>query len=270
MQNGLKKCLALGFLIAADVLVASPSFTNSIAFVGQSMDYTEYDQYGDFADSEKSDFLEMSGAEINFAFLFNKDKNSHSQLDVNFLGLGGNTDYVGSLLDSGQPYGSYVGTTSNYIADVDMTYKRFYKLSDVLEVNYGLGLGYYMWERILPSSQVELYDWFYLKPTIGATLEITKNLNLGFNFAYQYALNPRMSATNINYDFTLGGVDVFEASVPVTYSFSDTFNMFVAYEVQEQKIKASDKYYVQTDKYYYEPDSTAKNQYLKVGVTFKY
>jgi hypothetical protein len=269
MQNGIKKCLALGFIIAAEALFASPSFTNSIALVGQSMDYREYNKDGVLVDSEKSAFSEMSGAEINFAFLFDKDANSHSQLDVNFLGLGGNTDYVGSLLDSGQPYGSYVSTTSNYIADTDMTYKRFYKLSDVLEVNYGLGLGYYMWERSLSSSQVELYDWFYLKPTIGATLEITKNLNLGLNLAYKYAINPAMSATSPNVDFSLGGVDVFEASIPLTYTFSNAFDMFVAFEIEQQKIKVSDTQYSDGDAYY-EPDSTAKNQYLKLGMTFKY
>lgn len=270
MQNGLKTQITLAFLISTQTLFASPTVTNSIALIGQNMDYREYNKDGILVDSEKSGFSEMSGAEMNFAFLFAKAASSHSQVDINFLGLGGTTKYVGSYLNDTLPYGSLSSTTSNYIADIDMTYKKYYALSESLEVNYGLGLGYYMWERSLSSSQIELYDWFYLKPTVGMALEITKNLNVGLNVAYQYALNPRMSATNINYDFTLGGVDVFEASVPVTYSFSDTFNMFVAYEVQEQKIKASDKYYVQTDKYYYEPDSTAKNQYLKVGMTFKY
>jgi hypothetical protein len=269
MQNGIKKCLALGFLIAAEALVASPSFTNSIALVGQSMDYREYNKAGVLVDSEKSGFSEMSGAEFNFAFLFDKQSGSYSQIDINFLGLSGNTDYVGSLLNSGQSYGSYVGRTSNYIADVDMTYRSYYALSDVLKVHYGLGLGYYMWERSLSASQVELYDWFYIKPTVGMSLEITNNLNIGLNLAYKYAINPAMSATNPSLDFTLGGVNTFEASVPLTYTFSNAFDMFVVYEFQQQEIKASG-----TEHYdganYYEPDSTAKNQYLKVGMTFKY
>jgi hypothetical protein len=269
MQNGLKKSLALGFLIAIEALSASPTVTNSIAFVGQNMDYREYNKAGVLVDSEKSDFAEMAGAEINFALLFDKERSSYSQVDINFLGLGGNTEYTGSLLNSGLPYGSHVSTTRNYIVDVDMTYRKYHTLGDVLEVNYGLGLGYYMWERSLSASQVELYDWFYLKPTVGMRLEITKNLNLGINLAYKYAINPAMSATNPNLDFTLGGVDVFEASIPLTYAFSNTFDMFIAFKVEEQKIKASGIEHSGGNDYY-EPDSTAKNQYLKVGLTFKY
>jgi hypothetical protein len=269
MQNGLKKCLALGFIIAAEVLFASPSFTNSIALVGQSMDYREYNKAGVLVDSEKSDFSEMAGTEINFALFFDKRTRSYSQIDVNFLGLGGNTEYTGSLLSSGLPYGSHVSSTANYIVDTEMTYTKHHILSDVLEVNYGLGLGYYMWERSLSASQVELYDWFYLKPTVGMRLEITKNLNLGINLAYKYAINPAMSATSPDLDFTLGGVDVLEASIPLTYTFSNTFDMFIALKVEEQKIKASGTEHSGGNDYY-EPDSTAKNQYLKVGMTFKY
>jgi hypothetical protein len=269
MQNDIKKYLAVSFLIATEALFASPSFTNSIALVGQSMDYREYNKAGVLVDSEESDFSEMTGAEINFALLLDQRTSSYSQIDVNFLGLGGNTKYTGSLLDSGEPYGSHVSSTANYIVDTEITYKKYYILSDVLEVNYGLGLGYYMWERSLSTSQVELYDWFYLKPTVGMRLEITKNLNIGLNLAYKYAINPAMSASSPNLDFTLGGVDVLEASVPLTYAFSNTFDMFIAFKVEEQKIKASGTEHSGGNDYY-EPDSTAKNQYLKLGMTFKY
>lgn len=271
MQNGIKQCLVLGFFMVAETLFASPSVTNSIALVGKNMDYREYNKAGVLVDSEESDFSEMSGAQINFGFLFDKEKNSYSQIDINFLGLGGNTKYRGSFLDNNLPYGSLTNSTTNYIMDVEMSYKNYHRLNDVLEVNYGLGLGYYLWERTLSSSQVELYDWFYLKPALGVTFEITKNLNLGVHLAYKYAINPTMNATNPSLDFTLGGVNTFEASLPLTYAFSDTFDIFLAYEFQQQEIKASDaKYYAQTDKYYYEPDSTSKNQFIKLGMTFKY
>jgi hypothetical protein len=267
VQNGLKIALAAVVLLGCETLSALPSFTNSIAFVGQSMDYREYDKEGVFADSENSSFFEMTGVEINFAFLFDKDANSHSQLDVNFLGLGGITQYEGFYLESGLP--TEGETTTNYIADIDMTYKKFHRLSDVLEVHYGLGLGYYMWERGLSSSQVELYDWFYVKPTAGITLEMVKNLHLGLNLAYKYALNPAMSVTSPNLDFTLGGVNAFVACIPLTYTFSNAFDMFVAFEIEQQNIEASGtKQSNGVD--YYEPDSTAKNQYLKLGMTFKY
>jgi hypothetical protein len=188
---------------------------------------------------------------------------------VNFLGLGGNTQYIGSYLDNNLPYGSLISSTKNYIADVDLTYRKYHQLSDVLEVNYGLGVGYYIWERGLSSSQIELYDWFYVKPEAGVALAITKNVNLGFNLAYKYAINPAMSSTSPSLDFTLGGVEVFEVSVPLIYSFSNTLNMFVAFEYQEQNIEASGIEYVGVNGYY-EPESISKNQYLKMGMTFKY
>lgn len=268
MQNGLKKALAAVVLLGCETLFASPTFTNSVALVGQNMDYREYDKAGVFADSEKSDFSQMAGAEINFAFLFDREKGEYSQIDIDFLGLSGNTKYDGFYLVSGLPAQS---ETSNYIADVAMRYKKFHSLSSALEVNYGLGFGYYMWERSLSSSQVELYDWFYVKPSAGMTLELMKNLHLGLNLAYKYALNPAMSVTSPNLDFKLAGVNVLEASIPLTYTFSHAFDMFVAYEFEQQNIEASNsKYDAQSDDYYYEPDSTAKNQYLKLGMTFKY
>ncbi len=66
-------------------------------------------------------------------------------------------------------------------------------------------------------------------------------------------------------EFTLGGADIIELSLPISYKYNEKLDMFFEYVYQKQTIEKSN-----VVSGYVEPDSTAKNQYLKAGFAFKF
>jgi len=64
--------------------------------------------------------------------------------------------------------------------------------------------------------------------------------------------------------------DIKELNIALTYSFTQKFGMFIEGTFQEQKIEASTVEYDNLGDGYYEPDSTANNQYIKIGMIVKY
>ena len=82
-----------------------------------------------------------------------------------------------------------------------------------------------------------------------------------------------MSESTFNYDFSLRRANILELSLPVTYTYSDRISMFIEYTFQQQAIEKSNSIYrtIGVDTYeIWEPDSTANNQYLKLGLAFKF
>ena len=261
--------LLLLLLIGTSVYAKNSEITSSVSLVGMSMDYKEYDNGGTLRDSEKSSFTDLAGVEMNVGYIFSNDSSAYNQINLNLMVLGGATDYIGALLNSNDPYGSVVGTTINRVIDTDISYKRTNSFANNFEFNYGLGLGYRLWERSLSASQVETYKWFSLRPMIGINYAVHSKLNIGLALEYQYGINPTMSASNPNLNFTLGGADIFEISVPIHYKLSERWDIFTEYVYQLQKISKSGIEYDGVTRYY-EPDSTANNQFLKLGTGFKF
>ncbi len=183
--------------------------------------------------------------------------------------LKGDTTYKGAYLNSGLGYGSVISTTKNSIVDMDISYKRTNIMSNEFELNYGIGIGYRSWNRELSSYQLEIYEWYSFRPTIGMTFAINKKFSIGAFLEYQFGINPTMSESYHGLDFTLGGADIVELSLPVNYKYNEQVNFFFEATFQKQTIKESTvEYYGGTG--YYEPDSTANNQYLKLGLAFKF
>ena len=212
MQTRLKLILLFSLLLGFTTLSSAKELHNSLSMslVGMSMDYREYNTTGSILDSEKSSFSEMIGFELGYKFYFLSKEKSYSQIDVDYSFIGGETEYVGSILGSNNGYGSYVGTTNNNIADIDATYRFNYILNDTIEFNAGLGLGFRYWIRRLSSIQEEVYYWFSLRPSIGSKINIFKTLWISPVVEYQYAIEPRMSATGFGSDFKLGSADIIE------------------------------------------------------------
>jgi hypothetical protein len=158
-----------------------------------------------------------------------------------------------------------VDTTDNMIVDTDVsyTYTSFFKHD--FRLNYGIGLGYRWWERSLSASQFETYRWFSLRPMFGMGMIFMDKIDVALNIEYQYGFDTKMSSSNPNLDFTLGGADIWELSIPVAYKLPHNLELFFEAVFTKQDIKKSD-----VKSGYYEPRSTAYNDYLKFGVIYRY
>ncbi|WP_373036794.1 hypothetical protein [Sulfurimonas sp.] len=200
-------CVLLSFTIS-NISAKKSNFTASAAIVGMSMDYSEYDNSGNILDSEESPYSDITGAEMSFGYVFDRDELEYSHIKINLLLLSGETKYIGSYLGSGQPYGSVVSKTQNTIWDTDVSFVHTNIYRDNFEFSYGVGLGYREWERILSASQVEVYKWYYLKPLIGLNVSVTDRVKLGLNVEYQHGFETIMTLSNPKLDFTLGGANI--------------------------------------------------------------
>jgi hypothetical protein len=263
----LKVLIYIGVMFITSVtnVFAKDNYVFSASLVGMSMDYKEYDTNGVLLDSEESDFTELSGIDMSIDYILSKDVLSQSKVELNLMILGGDTLYKGSILGSGDPYGSLISTTENIVIDTDVSYKQSNVYNDFLELNYGIGFGYRYWERALSASQIEEYKWYSLRPMVGANFNIQKNLNIGVEVEYQYGLDTKMTSSNPNLEFKLGSADIWEISFPVNYKYSEKIDFIFEAVFQKQTIDESN-----VVSGFYEPDSTAYNNYLKFGLAYKF
>jgi hypothetical protein len=261
------------FFTATDSLAKEYDFRSSIALVGMSMDYREYNDNGVILDSEKSSFNDVTGFETAMEFYFLKGESFYSQVDVDLLLVNGETEYVGALLSSTEGYGSYISKTYNSVIDIDATYRSNHIINESLEFSYGLGLGFRYWKRSLSSTQEEAYYWLSLRPSIGLDIKPFEGFSIAPVVEYQYGILPTMYENTFDHNFKLGSADIIEFSLPLTYALNDTMDIFFVYTYQLQEITKSEviqREYSGSTHYIWEPDSTANNQYLKFGMAFKY
>jgi len=277
MQNkGIKMkryLLVLTLLVMNVALYAKESgYSLNTALVGMSMDYREYDDNDKILDSEKSALYEMPGAEFKLVYTKVLESQNYAQLGVKFMLLNGETEYVGSYIGSGFGYGSLISRTKNMIMDTDIDYMFTHVYESGLEFSYGAGLGYRSWRRELSPTQVEIYSWFSIRPKVGVSY--SKNfVYVGVFAEYQYGINPKMSINNPNVEVNLGSADIIQIHIPVVFSINDSLDISVENVIERQYIGKSDSaYFTEAGRTYeiWEPKSTAYNNYLKFGATFKF
>lgn len=256
--------ILLTLIISNTLLARDGMFSLSTALVGMNMDYREYDDNGAILDSEKSSLNEIIGSEfiLNYTVVY-KNKN-YAELGIELLILGGETEYVGSYIGSNAGYGSLVSTTQNAISDIAGFYMYTHVFDNGLDLGYGLALGHRSWERRLSASQVEVYYWYSVRPRVKLTYNFSK-FSVAALGEYQYGISPKMSATGFSTDFSLGSANIAKLKVPLTYSLNEKVHFFIEYVYEHQTIEKSN---VQNG--FLEPDSTANNQYAKIGATFKF
>ncbi|MBU0632059.1 hypothetical protein KKA17_05385 [bacterium] len=271
MQKRLKNILHVGIVISlltCDALAYENNFQYSLAFVGMGMDYKEYNPNGVLLDSETSSLGEITGYEMGLDYILDSDRYTSDEIGIDLMVLDGKSAYKGSLLGSGNPYGSYVSTTQNSFIDTSIKYKHTDIYEGMLHFSYGLGLGYYAWNRKLSSSQEELYSWFSLRPMLGLSVDIDQ-FNVGITAEYQYGFNTKMHSSNPALDFTLGSADIFELTLPFIYNYNHETEFFIKTVFSKQTIGKSDN--VSDGSHtYYEPDSTSYSSYVKAGIAFKF
>jgi hypothetical protein len=262
-------------LLSTQILAKDFDYKLSVAAVGMNMDYREYDN-GELLDTENSDINGITGVELKASYLKVDNVDNSTQLGINYMILNGETQYMGSLLSSDDGYGSYVGVTDDTITDIELEYKHIYKLSNDFKFISGVGFGYREWRRELSATQVEIYSWYSFRPKIGLDYKYN-NFSLSTFIEYQYGINPEMLvvANSENPDTTvnLGSANIVEFSIPIKYTVSEKIDIFAEYMYQSQIIEKSNKVpYISQgrDVLIYEPRSESYNQYLKLGVEFKF
>jgi hypothetical protein len=263
------KLIVLLLLIGINLQAEEEGATYSIALVGMSMDYREYDDNKQILDSEKSDFSGIIGFGLGMDYVFNATVENYSQFGLHLTTLAGNTQYVGAYL-SGGSYGSATGNSLNTILDFDGEYLYGITISNSFDALVGGSLGYRSWERTLSDSQIETYSWAYINPEVGVNLQASQELQLRLMLGYKYAINPIMTATGINDNFKLGSANILHITFSTQYQIGEHSHLFVQYLYENQVITKSNVVYGSDGTGYLEPDSTANNQYLKFGVAFKY
>ena len=270
MQN-IVKLILLFLVLVGNIFAQENKLSTSISFVAMSMDYREYNATGNILDSEESSFNDLLGVEIEVKYLLSSSSSNYTELESTLMILSGYTDYVGSLRNdpSCSTYGCYESRTVNYLVDFDLGLKQTYRVTDKLELNYGIGLGYRFWERALSSSQVEDYIWYSLRTSLGMSYQLTKKLKLGTEFEYQYGFSETMYASDVGREFDLASANILQFSIPLVYSYNDKIDFVLEYIYTKQTIKESNHIVIGLFEYW-EPASTAKNQYIKVGVDFKF
>jgi len=268
--------LILLVFLSTSLLAKESGFTLSTALIGMSMDYREYDDKGVILDSEMSSFTGIVGSEfiLEYTDVYN---NNYLQYGIKISLLGGETDYVGSLINSGLGYGSYLSTTQNSIIDTSIFYMYTNTFPNGLDLGYGIGFAYHSWERALSASQIEVYKWYSIRPKISLTYNFSA-FSIGARLEYQYAINPQMDIL-ANYEnssdatVNLGSANIVQVVLPVKYKINDRVLLFIEYVYEKQVIAKSDStpYVINGNtETIYEPDSTANNQYAKIGATFKF
>jgi len=261
----------LFILITTNIFAKDTPFTASVSLVSMGMDYREYDQNGDILDSENSSYLELGGVEVSLGYTIKEDLSSSSEIIFSLMILAGDSTYKGSYVNTGDPYGSVVNTTLNTIVDKDISYKQSTVLNNEIEISYGVGFGYRYWERVLSKSQVEEYTWYSIRPMLGISTINKDKLSLGMFIEYQHGFDTKMSAASLNHTFTLGGADILEVSFPINYKYNQSIDFFFEATLQKQMITESDRLYTGNgSEYWYEPESTAYNSYLKIGIEYDF
>jgi len=272
----MQRIIVLLFLFIVSAFAKESNYLLSASLVGMSMDYREYDKENILLDSEKSDLYEMFGSEFRVAYSEKEDIQNSFELGANLRMLSGNTEYVGSLIDSGLSYGSYIGETHNIIYDVSFDYIYRYDFENNFSISAGLGLGYRSWRRELSPSQVELYSWYSLRPKM-ALSHTLQRVQISLAVEYQYGLDTTMdilaNGENGKKSLNLGFANIVTLTPSLHFSLNKDVDIFVSYLYEYQSIGASNRtdYVIFGTTYsVYEPKSTANNHYMKLGARIKF
>jgi hypothetical protein len=230
------------------------NYSLSVSADTTRFDYSETSIGGVLLDTEKADFNKVDGFSARF-------ESDYRGLYAGVSYAKGNTDYVGSILHSGNPYGSYLSSSSNTTADYSIGYKATAAINQDVSIPLYIGLGYRQWLR--QGGYDETYEWGYSEAGIGLHWRPSPQLSLGADAFYRQAFNAQMHETLNGYTFNLNNVYGYKITVPIEYKLSQNMSTYIAYSYDYWNIGASN-----VVGGYYEPDSQTKNDILSFGLKF--
>lgn len=252
----LNRSFLLITLLGASSIYAS-DYSISVSADTTKFDYAETDSSGSLLDTERADFANVSGLTVTI-------EPRYEGLYFSAAYTTGNTDYVGSLLYSGDPYGSYKSTTANEVSDYNFGYKATVRdPRGAWEMPVTAGVGYRRWLRKLGYD--ELYDWGYYNIGVGLHYRMSPTMMIGADASYRKAFNAQMYENLNGYTYNLNNVYGYKITVPFELKLSQTLSTFIAYNYEFWNIDKSN-----TINGFYEPNSETKNETLSFGLKLNF
>ncbi|HEX5330865.1 hypothetical protein [Sulfuricurvum sp.] len=252
----LNRSIFLITLLGTSSLFAS-NYSLSVSADATKFDYAETDSSGSLLDTERADFGKVSGLSVTM-------EPRYEGLYFSASYANGNTDYVGSLIDSGDPYGSYKGITTNEVSDYNFGYKSTARdPRGGWEMPVTIGVGYRRWLRQLGYD--ELYDWGYYNVGIGLHYRMSSIMTIGADASYRKAFSAQMYENWHGYTYNLNNVYGYKITVPFELKINQALSTFIAYNYEFWNIDKSNSVGG-----YYEPDSETNNETVSFGFKFNF
>jgi hypothetical protein len=254
----------VSIVMLLSMALSAESVIWNISYTGLRMDYREYNTQGQILDSEKSNLLDITGIGTSLELGLLTQDRARTSAVMSYVRMNGETEYMGSILGSGNPYGSVVSRTQNTITQSEACLKQ--ALIDFNnEVYVNIGGGYRLWTRELSATQVEDYKWYYWKASLGGLYRVWNNMSIGGEIGYTQAIAPKMVANNPALEFNLHNVYSYNVSIPIVYKMTKAVALRIENQFERINIDDSD-----VNSGYYEPHSTSKNISTKIGVDFHF
>lgn len=260
-----------GTLSAALLCISLPVFANDFEIAGKitsvNIDYMEKDGSTNL-DSEKASLGKVNGFELSLrGGNFDAGKVSFiNSLDFSYNV--GNTDYKGSY--QGGTYGDVTATTKNKLYDLAYRLGGTVPLSQQAALGATIGVGTRYWDRSLADGNDEGYYWNYWNIGAKADYWFNPKTALSATAEYQGAGNPKMHASNTGNTYNLGSTNGYKLGLHATYKITAHVSAEADYIYDVWHIGKSNTVEDWYGNAWYEPKSTTRNQYIKMGLAYRF
>jgi hypothetical protein len=255
-------------IAAVASLTSTLSATEIVAKVSSvKFDYMETGDASENLDSEKAKFGKINGFEIEARSNGYISTGTRFYQDGGISYHSGDTEYVGAY--QGGNYGDVTDTTKNKL--IEASYKLGLAIDVINNASIGahVGAGMRAWDRKLADGNEEIYSWSNWILGTKADWRVTKDLIVSATADYQKAVNPKMYSSDLGGKLNLGDTNGYKLGLHANYKLNQNLSVETDYVYDYWKINKSNT--VDTgDGVVQEPDSKTKNQYLKLGLAYKF
>jgi hypothetical protein len=255
-------------IAAVASLTSTLSATEIVAKVSSvKFDYMETGDASENLDSEKAKFGKINGFEIEARSNGYISTGTRFYQDGGISYHSGDTEYVGAY--QGGNYGDVTDTTKNKL--IEASYKLGLAIDVINNASIGahVGAGMRAWDRKLADGNEETYTWSNWILGTKADWRVTKDLIVSATADYQKAVNPKMYSSDLGGKLNLGDTNGYKLGLHANYKLNQNLSVETDYVYDYWKINKSNT--VDTgDGVVQEPDSKTKNQYLKLGLAYKF
>lgn len=260
-------------IILSIAAVASLTSTLSAAEVvakvsSVKFDYMETGDAGQNLDGEKAKLGKINGFEIETRSNGYVSTDTRFYQDASISYHSGDTEYVGSYIGRGN-YGDLTTTTKNKLIEVSYKLGASINVVDSASIGAHVGAGARVWDRKLDGNE-EVYAWSNWIVGTKADWRATKELIVSATADYQKAVNPKMHSSYLGETFDLGDTSGYKLGLHANYKLSKNLSVETDYVYDYWKINKSNTVDIGYGLVAWEPDSKTKNQYLKLGLAYKF
>lgn len=231
-------------------------------------DYMETGNSGQNLDSERADFGKINGFDLSVRSDGYNSANTRLFQSANFSYHGGNTEYVGSY--QGGTYGDITRTTKNKLYEFSYLLGGAKAITNDVALGANVGAGMRSWQRSLADGNVETYYWSNWIIGARADWQPIQHLTLSATADWQKAVNPKMYSTGVGSKFDLGDTSGYKIGAHANYKLTQSLALECDYIYDYWKINKSNIVDIGGGTVVWEPDSKTKNQYLKIGLAYRF